>query len=898
MPFPVTFKPIALLLTPKRLAILEAILIGLVAALAAVLLKQSIQWLGGWRLKEAMSQPTWLLIPALGLVGGLLVGLLIERVAPEALGSGVPQVKAALAYVPTALNLRVAAVKLVSTTLALGSGFALGREGPTTQIGASLAAQLSRWLPASPEHQRQLIAAGAAAGLAASFDAPIAGVMFVIEELLQDFSSLTLGTAILASFIGGVTSRVLAGPNLHLGIDPFRYQASFALSELPFFLLLGVLAGMLAALFNHGILYSIRWCRRMMPWSPMWRIGLAGLVSGTIIALLPVPFRSSYTLEVFLTSSQSDWRMVAFAFIVQFGLTMIACGVEVPGGLFVPSMILGASLGHLVGIAESAFLGGNPVIYALTGMGAFLGASVRVPITAIVVVFEITTNFSLVLPLMISAVTAYLVAERLFPGSIYTHLLELKGIHLEPAAIQDGLWARLTAADVMQQKVETLASEMSLDEVVQAFARSHHRGFPVVDDSRLVGIVTLTDLDKVAQRQLSGTACLKAIMTPQPITVSPSDTLSHVLYLLSRYKLSRLPVTDHRRLVGIITRSDILRVESDQLRGGDRLGGRAEPSYVVYQTRSPATGQGRLLLPLSNPQTANGMLQLAFAIAQERHYEIECLQVITVPRHSSPAEVAVNTTLSRRLLSQAVRQGKAKQIPVHTQIRASHTIEQAILETIADRHINVLLMGWKGSTTTPGRIFGGVVDTIIRQASCDVVLVKSGEGFGEGRMEKNSAHRELMGAHRTEKNVITVGNETNQPLLSLNRWLLPIAGGPNSQHALKLLPALIALSKKPEIRLCQVFHPSDTTQSEVLLDEDASFLRRQLQASVLTLPVCANSVSDAVIDMAQKDQCDVIVVGASREGLLQQAIQGNIPETIARHCTCTVILVRKAIVSS
>ncbi|MBW4580119.1 MAG: chloride channel protein [Tildeniella nuda ZEHNDER 1965/U140] len=881
MPFPITFKSIALLLTPKRLAILEAILIGLVAALAAVLLKQSIHWLGGWRLKEALALPTWLLIPTVGLVGGLLVGLLVERAAPEASGSGVPQVKAALAYVPIALNLRVAVVKLVSTTLALGSGFALGREGPTIQIGAALAAQLSRWLPASPEHQRQLIAAGAAAGLAASFDAPIAGVMFVIEELLQDFSNLTLGTAILASFIGGVTSRVLAGPNLHLGVNPLSYQTSFSLAEIPFFLVLGLLAGVLSTLFNHGILYSIRWCRQTLRVSLMWRIGLAGLVSGTAIALLPVPFRDSYALEVFLTSSQTDWRMVAFAFVVQFGLTMIACGVEVPGGLFVPSMILGASLGHLVGMAEQVFLGGEPVIYALTGMGAFLGASARVPITAIVIVFEITTNFSLVLPLMISSVTAYLVAERLFPGSIYTHLLDLKGIRIEPAVVQDGLWARLTAADVMQQKVETLSSQMMLDDVMQAFARSHHRGFPVVDDSRLVGIVTLTDLDKVAQRQLPGTASLKDIMTPQPITVSPPDTLSHVLYLLSRYKLSRLPVTDHRKLVGIITRSDILQVESDQLRGGsDHLGPRVEPSYVVYQTRAPATGRGRLLLPLSNPQTANRMLKLAFAIAQERQYEVECLQVIPVPRHASPAEVTVNTTLSRRLLRQAVRQGNAKRILVHTQIRAAQSTDQAILDTISDRHIDLLLMGWKGSTSTPGRIFGDVVDTMIRQASCDVVLVKLGETAG-----------------RLSPIVAAAPSDHGQHVMGWNRWLLPIAGGPNSQHALKLLPALVTLSQNPEIRLCQVFHPSDDAQSQLLLEEDASFLRQRLQTSVITLPVCANSVSDAVIDMAQNDQCDVIVVGASREGLLQQAIQGNIPETITRHCDCTVILVRKAIVS-
>ncbi len=375
MQFPAIFKAMPQLLTPKRLAIVEAILIGLIAALAAVLLKQSIHWLGDWRLKESLVLPVALLIPTVGLVGGLLVGFLVERFALEALGSGVPQVKAALAYVPIALNLRVAVVKFISTTLALSSGFALGREGPTIQIGAALAAQLSRWIPASPEHQRHLIAAGAAAGLAASFDAPIAGVMFVIEELLQDFSSLTLGTAVLASFIGGVTSRVLAGPNLHLGVNPLSYPTSFSLLEIPFFLLLGVLAGVLSTVFNHSILYSIRWSRRVLPFSPFWRIGLAGLVSGGTIALLPVPFRDSYAMEVFLTTGQADWHMVVFAFIVQFFLTMVACSVEVPGGLFVPSIILGASLGHLVGIAEHTLLGGEPIIYALTGMGAFLGAS-------------------------------------------------------------------------------------------------------------------------------------------------------------------------------------------------------------------------------------------------------------------------------------------------------------------------------------------------------------------------------------------------------------------------------------------------------------------------------------------------------------------------------------------
>ncbi|MBD2020094.1 chloride channel protein [Leptolyngbya sp. FACHB-36] len=872
-------QPLALLqslqslLRPKRLAILEAVLIGLIAALSAVLLRQAVVLLGGWRAQESMPLPAWILLPLIGAGSGFLAGFLIERTGPEAAGSGIPQVKAALAHVPIALNLRVAVVKFLSTMLTLSGGFALGRQGPTVQIGAALAAQFSRWMPASPDHQRQLIAAGAAAGLAAGFDAPIAGVMFVIEELLQDVSSLTLGTAILASFTGGVIARVLAGPNVTLGFNPLAHETSFTLPEIPFFLLLGLLAGIFAALFNRGVLVSLKWTRRNLRLSLPFKIALAGLLSGITAAALPIVFRDSSTLQVFLTAGTASWQLTALAFVVQFCLTLLACSMETPGGLFVPSLILGAALGHLVGMAENSLLGGEPVTYALTGMGAFFGAVAKVPVTAIVIVFEMTTNFELVLPLMIASVTAYLVAERLVPGSLYTQLLALKGIQLEPDKISDGLWARLTAADVMQQNVETLTSQMTLDEAVQAFSRSHHRGFPVVENGKLVGIVTLTDLDKVAQRYLSGAAFVKDIMTPRPIVVEPNDPLSQVLYLLSRYKLSRLPVTEGRRLVGIITRSDILRVESDKLRGGStRIGPVAEPSYVVYQTRSPATGRGRLLLPLSNPQTAPSMLKLAIAIAQERHYELECLQVMLVSRRRVPSETEVNTTRSRRLLTQAIHQAKAANVSIHTQIRVAHSIDQAILETLKDRHIDLLLMGWKGNTSTPGRIFGAVVDTVIRQAKCDVVLVKLGE---------EPASRLLRSPVPTPH--------------SLERWLVPIAGGPNSQYAIKLLPALVSVSRQPEIRLCQIFPSDDSTHNTHRLEEDATFLRQRLQRSVTTLPICAKSVSDAVVDVAQRDQCDVVVVGASREGLLQQAIQGNIPEAIARHCHCTVILVRKAI---
>ncbi len=859
-----------LLLPRRRLAIFEACLIGLVSGLAAFLLEQGVRWLGGWRVHASHHLPAWLVLPGIGLVGGLLAGLLVEHVAPETAGSGMSQVKAVLARVPIPLDLRVALVKTMGATLSLGSGLALGKEGPTVQIGAALAAQLSLWVPTSPEHRRQLIAAGAGAGLAAAFDAPIAGVLFVVEELLQDVSGITLGTAILASFIGAVISRVLGNRSLNLDLHDLATPAtSFFVEEIPFYVILGVLAGLLGALFNQGVIASLtlnrNWIRRGVP----LRVGLAGLVSGIVVSLLPIAFRDTAGLREILLTGHAGWQFTAIIFIAQFFLILVAAGSGAPGGLLVPSLILGAALGYLVGACEHSLLGMSlATTYARVGMATFFSAVARVPITAIILIFEMTTDFNLVLPLMIGSVTAYLVAETIASGSIYDRLLEWNGIHLEEEETPTrGIIAQMKAVNVMQRRVETLSCQMTLDEAVQAFSRSHHRGFPVVEDGKLVGIVTQTDLANIAQRQLSGDTALREIMTPKPVTVSPTDSLSHVLYMLNRNNLSRLPVIEGRKLVGIITRGDIIRAEADQLSYNTGLGPRPEPLYVVYQTRSPAVGRGRLLVPLANPQTAETLLQFAAAIARDRHYELDCLQVILAPRHHSPSEATVNTAKSRRLLSQAESLGQQWQVPVHTEVRVAHDVAGAILETIKERHTDLILMGWEGKTSTPGRIFGSVVDTLIRQAPCEVVLFKLGQG-------------------------------SQSTPDSFKRWLVPMSGGPNAREAIQLLPALVKLGKASQIHLCQVFELSNSQPDTTVLEQARRDLIRHGKLStskLVTTPIKASSVSEGVINLVKKDHFDVVVLGASREGLLQQTIKGNIPEAIASRVESTVILVRGAI---
>ncbi|WP_293346849.1 MULTISPECIES: chloride channel protein [unclassified Microcoleus] len=915
-----------LFLRPKRLAIFEACLIGLISGLAGVLLKLGVGWLGSWRVATSTLIPALILLPAVGLLGGFLTGFLVERFAPETAGSGIPHVKAALAGVNLSLNLRVAVVKLLTTILAVGSGLTLGRQGPTVQIGASLAGWIGNLMPTSPDYRRQLIACGAAAGLAAGFNAPIAGVLFVVEELLHDVSGLTLGTAIIASFIGAVVSQLLGGDSLNLNLR--EYKISFFPQEIPFYILLGVLAGLLGALFSKGIIAGLHFNRKTLKLALPWRIACAGFICGIVIAALPENFRNNTGLREFLLTGEASGTTSLIAFIAHFCLTILSAASGAPGGLFAPSLVLGSALGHIVGIVQAHWLGvGLPVTYALAGMGAFFCAVSRAPITAVVIVFEITADFKLVLPLMICSVVAYLVAEKVDSGSLYDRLLEFSGIHLtkdKPAV--DGL-SDLYAANVMQRRVETLSSQLTFDEVMQAFSRSHHRGFPVVENGKLVGIISQTDLAKASEQNLSGKTLLKEFMTAQPIAVKAKDTLSEVLYRLNHYNISRLPVIEGRHLVGIITRSDIIRVESDRLSGETTQGPHPEPSYVVYQTRAPQVGNGRLLVPLSNPQTAPALLRLAAAIARDRNYELECLQIITVPRNSSPSESAVRTTKSRRLLQQAERIIRNWNLPVHTQIRVAHDVPHAILETIRERHIDLILMGWQGELSTTGRIFGDVVDTVIRQAGCEVVLVKWSEKLLATRQKNEfltaSSAREYAstewqlnaaGIDDAENSQFVTSSSSATPetkfsspnsdirapelglhtLMGLHRWLVPIRGSYKQAAALRLLPAFVAASALSEIKLCQVHQPSVAEPSRAELKQAAKFIQGRVSCEVIVTAVCAKSVSDALIDLAQNDQCDAIVLGASREGLLKQVIQGNIPEAVARGCDCTVILVRSA----
>ncbi len=547
-------------LRPRNVALVEACVIGLVAGFSAYLLKEGVRLLAVWRLQQADIFPPFLVLPAIGCIGGLLAGWLVERVAPEASGSGIPQVKALLARIPIKLDLRVALVKLIGGIIALGSGMPLGREGPTVQVGASLAAELSRRVTGSPERRRQLTAAGAGAGLSAAFNAPIAGFLFVLEELMQDLSALTVGTAIVSCFVAAVVSRLLGVHSLDIRFGDLPKTGSFSLVDIPFYIVLGVLSGVLGALFNKLLIATMHFNIHILKLQLRWRVALAGLITGTVAALLPSFFGENSALRQMIVTSEATWQIAAVAFCAQIFLILIDYGSGAPGGLFGPSVALGASLGYLVGYWEHPLVGGGlPGTYALVGMGTFFSAVCRVPMTAIVIVFEMTHNFNIVLPLMVGCVISTVVAEGISSGSVYDLLLKFSGIVIKkdsPAALA---LAEVTVGSIMRKEVVSFARDMTVASAIERFNACRHRNFPVLVDGRLCGIVTQDDLIASAGRGAAPGTAITEIMNADPPVVKSEDSVGYLISHLDWDQPGLWPVVDSDQLVGIVTRSDVLR---------------------------------------------------------------------------------------------------------------------------------------------------------------------------------------------------------------------------------------------------------------------------------------------------------------------------------------------------
>lgn len=537
--------------------ILEACIVGAVAGASAVLLSFGVNTLGTLRVHFSETATMHFALPVFGLLGGLLAGMLVEKVAPEAAGSGIPQVRAALDRVRVALDFRVALAKLLGGVLAIGAGLFMGREGPTVQLGAAVAAPLSSWIPTTLEHRRQLIAAGAGAGLTAAFNAPLAGVIFVLEELLKEVKSSTVIITITACSISCLILNLVSPPHLRLPVHNLTPQITFDMLDGPFYVLLGIVCGIAGGCFNLSILFWLN-VNKKLPGSTTLKVGFAGLLSGLIMSGLPEIFHDYAGMRALIVAGATDCHTVVVGLIGFYLMTLIAYGSGAPGGLFAPTLAIGSTLGYLVGFLEQSVIGtGSTAAFALVGMGAFFAGVARVPLTAIALTFELTTNFTLLTPLMLSCLISSVVGEFVSRGSLYDRLMEWSGINLRGPGTNANARA-IKARDVMRSKVDTLASNMPLKEALAIFSSSNQKGFPVLEQSRLVGVITQTDLGKIVQTNIDENLTVRDLMTSHPVAVSPYDDLEDILFLFSRHKFTWLPVLRYDKLKGIIFESDVV----------------------------------------------------------------------------------------------------------------------------------------------------------------------------------------------------------------------------------------------------------------------------------------------------------------------------------------------------
>jgi CIC family chloride channel protein len=436
----------------RRHLLPRALLVGIVAGLVAVLFRRTLDVLDAGRsalIERAHALGPWgVLVPiAIGALGAGTAVWLVRRLAPEVAGSGIPHVKAVLHHLRGLRWQRVLAVKFASGTAGIGAGLALGREGPTVQMGAAVGQMVSRLLHVTVRERQTLIAAGAGAGLAAAFNAPLAGVIFVLEELRRDFAAGALTAAFVASVTADVVTRLLLG---QLPVFHATVPGAPPLANLPAFALLGVVAGGVGVCFNRSLLGTLNLLGRWRERPFALGAGVGALVG---LAGWFVPAALGGGAPLVQRTLQGEVTLVALPLLLllRFALTMGSYGTGAAGGIFAPLLVIGAQTGLLFGLLVQRALPGavaHAPSFAVVGMAALFAAIVRAPLTGIVLIVEMTESYALMLPLLLACFVAYLFADLLGDQPIYEALLERDLLRSrEQPELEEALLLDLVARD-------------------------------------------------------------------------------------------------------------------------------------------------------------------------------------------------------------------------------------------------------------------------------------------------------------------------------------------------------------------------------------------------------------------------------------------------------------------
>lgn len=515
---------------------------------------------------EAFSQlPSWqrLLVPTLG---GFLAGATIL------LGARLNRKKSSTDYMEAIvlgqgqLPARSSFVKIFSAAFSISSGGSIGREGPLVQLAAVLASLVGRWMKLSTTQLRLLVACGAAGGIASAYNAPIGGALFVAEIILGTLAMESFGPLVFASVVATLTVRQF------LGSDPL-YEISMPLVRLTSnweilpHLLLGVVAGLAAPWFLRGLRASERlFAATNLP--PPVRLALGGLIVGALAVWHPQVCGNGYSvINQLLHGDSLLWPTVLAVLVFKLLATAATFGSGAVGGVFTPTLFVGASMGYLYGVVVRQLWPGPPPVaevFILVGMGALLAATTHAPIMAIIMLFEMTLDYNIILPLMLACVVAHYTANAIEPASIYSESLKRKG-----AAFVRRQLSALRVADLMKTDPVSVPEISPFTRIAESFLTNRFNYLYVVGEGRkFKGAISLHDVKNyLNEPELASIVIARDIVRDEFPTVSVDESLSDALGVFSRHDGERLPVTSNfedRTLVGSISKTDVLLALAEQ----------------------------------------------------------------------------------------------------------------------------------------------------------------------------------------------------------------------------------------------------------------------------------------------------------------------------------------------
>lgn len=536
--------------------ILQAVMVGLISGLLVVFFKVSINKLFEF-IQNFISQfdlsHKLLIFPLITTLGGLISGVLVFKFAPETKGSGIPFVKMVMARMGNITRVRTIVIKFLAGVAGIGTGLSLGREGPSVQLGAGAGALVGKIFKMKGTDQGKLIAAGAGSAIGATFNAPIAGTIFVLEELVNKFSASLLFPVLVATVTASSVARHFLGNNPSFTIPYITHDLSF--EGISVCIILGIVAGFLGVAFAK-IIYKNNEFFEKMDKIPNWlKPAIAGFGIGVIGIFIPYVLGSGNLSVDLLLQHKLALSIVVLVFAVKFFVTPFCFGSGAAGGIFLPMLMLGSFLGYIVASIFNMFgFHVDVVVMAMIGMGAFLASVARTPITAVVMVFEMTAGYTHILPIMLSAAIADLIAEKLNHRPIYASL-----IVNQVKSPEAKLLSSLLVKNYMKTDLVCFSSNMTISMVQEKIKNYSFKTYPVKNDkNKLLGLITKSDIEDAIFQGVDTNTEINKLMNPSPVTIEPSENLYIAYFRLHSNNAQCLVVVDkNNKIKGLITRQDI-----------------------------------------------------------------------------------------------------------------------------------------------------------------------------------------------------------------------------------------------------------------------------------------------------------------------------------------------------